>query len=227
MHMNYRADIYKNSDAIVVSNSTQFKQIKKNFNGKLFQSNLWVNLPKVSVIKSKLKKNLKIPNNNFIFGSIGRFHAQKGFDIIIKAFKDLKLKNCTLILIGNGHKEFKNLEHKFNNFRIIGHVRNVSNYYNVFDAGIFMSRWETFGYSLVEAMKFRLPIISSTHIGNKDWIDKFNLLKVDQENKNQLKNHIKKLYKLKNSKKKYDLRMFDFKKNCEAITRIYRKILVD
>ena len=46
---------------------------------------------------------------------------------------------------------------------------------------------------LVEAMKFRLPIISSKHIGNKDWIDKFNIFKVDQENKNQLKKHIKKI----------------------------------
>jgi len=227
MHMNYRADIYKNSDAIIVSNNSQFNQIKKNFNGKLFKSNLWVNLPKISITKSKLKKDLKIPSNNFIFGSIGRFHPQKGFDIIIETFKDLELKNCTLILIGNGHKEFKNLEHKYNNFRVIGHVRNVSNYYNIFDAGIFMSRWETFGYSLVEAMKFRLPIISSKHIGNKDWIEKFNIFKVDQESKNQLKKYIKKLYKLKNSKRKYDLKIFDYKKNCEAITRIYRKILVD
>jgi glycosyltransferase involved in cell wall biosynthesis len=227
MHMNYRDDIYKNSDAIIVSNSSQFNQIKKNFNGKLFKSNLWVNLPKISIIKSKLKKDLRIPSNNFIFGSIGRFHPQKGFDIIIKTFKDLKLKHCTLVLIGNGHKEFKNLEYKNDNFRVIGHVRNVSNYYNIFDAGIFMSRWETFGYSLVEAMKFRLPIISSKHIGNKDWIDKFNILKVDQENKNQLKEYIKKLYILKNSKKKYDLKNFEYKKNCEAITRIYRKLLVD
>ena len=208
MHINYRADIYKNSDAIIVSNRSQFNQIKKNFNGKLFRSNLWINLPKVSIIKSKLKKTLKIPANNFIFGSIGRFHPQKGFDIIIKTFKDLKLKNCTLILIGNGHKEFKNLERKFNNFKVIGHVENVSNYYNIFDAGIFMSRWETFGYSLVEAMKFRLPIISSKHIGNKDWIEKFNILKVDQGNKKQLKKHIKKIYKLRNSKKKKELKNF-------------------
>lgn len=227
MHMNYRADIYKNSDAIIVSNSSQFNEIKKKFNGKLFKSNLWVNLPKLSIIKSKLKKNLKIPTNNFIFGSIGRFHPQKGFDIIIKVFKDLKLMNCTLILIGNGHKEFKNLEHKCNDFRVIGHVRNVSNYYNIFDAGIFMSRWETFGYSLIEAMKFRLPIVSSKHVGNKDWIDKFSILKVDQENENQLKKHIIKIYNSKNSKKKYDLRIFDYKKNCEAITRIYKKILVN
>ena len=32
---------------------------------------------------------------------------------------------------------------------------------------------------------------------------------------------------MKNSKRKYDLKIFDYKKNCEAITRIYRKILVD
>ena len=42
---------------------------------------LWVNLPKVSIIKSKLKKDLKIRRINFIFGSLG-FSFQKGFDII-------------------------------------------------------------------------------------------------------------------------------------------------
>ena len=78
---------------------------------------------------------------------------------------------------------------------------------------------------LVEAMKFRLPIISSKHIGNKDWIDKFNILKVDQENKNQLKKHIKKIYKLKNSKKKYDLRMFDLKKIVKQLLEFIEKYL--
>ena len=37
-------------------------KLKKNFNGKLFKSNLWVNLPKISITKSKLKKDLKIPS---------------------------------------------------------------------------------------------------------------------------------------------------------------------
>ena len=62
---------------------------------------------------------------------------------------------------------------------------------------------------------------------DKDWIDKFEILKVSHNNEIQLKKNILKLYKSKNHRKKYDLRMFDFKKNCEAITRIYRKILVD
>ena len=37
---------------------------------------------------------------------------------------------------------------------------------------------------------------------------------------------IKKLYKSTSLKKKYDLGMFDYKKNCEAITSIYKKLLV-
>lgn len=226
MHMNYKVNDYKNSDAIIVSNNTQFKEIKKTFKGRLFKSYLWINLPKVSVARSKLKKMLNIPSKNFIFGSVGRFHPQKGFDIIIKIFQDLKLLNCTLILIGNGHNEFKKLEITNKNFRIIGHVENASNYYNIFDAGLFVSRWETFGYSLIEAMKFKLPIISSKHIGNKDWIDKFKILKINQNNENKLKKYIKNLYNSKYSKKKYDLRMFDYKKNCDAITGIYKKMLV-
>ena len=226
MHINYKVSDYKNSDAIIVSNNTQYKEIKNTFKGRLFKSYLWVNLPKVDIAKSKLKRRLKISSKNFIFGSIGRFHPQKGFDIIIKVFKDLKLPNCNLILIGNGHNEFKTLEKKNQNFRIIGHVKNVSNYYNILDAGIFTSRWETFGYSLIEAMKFKIPIISSKHMGNKDWINKFKIFKINHKNENQLKKYIIKLYNSKFSKKKYDLRMFDYKNNCEAITSIYRKMLV-
>ena len=173
-----------------------------------------------------MKRKLNLPKKNFIFGSIGRYHPQKGFDILINCFQELNLKNCTLILIGNGHKEYLKLETSNNKFKIIGHVDNVSNYYNIFDICLFASRWETFGYSLVESMKFNKPIISSKHIGNKDWINKFQINKFDINKKNHLKSLIKKLYKSTSLKKKYDLGMFDYKKNCEAITSIYKKLLV-
>ena len=226
MHMNYKHKDYKNSDAIIVSNNTQYKEIRKKYYGKLFKSYLWVKLPKLEINKTKLRKNLNIPKKNFIFGSIGRFHPQKGFDILIKCFEEMNLENCTLILIGNGHEKYKFLETKNNNFKIIGQIKNVSNYYNLFDVGLFFSRWETFGYSLIEAMQYKLPIISSTHIGNKDWLNKFKISKVNINNQKQLIALIKKLYKLKPTKKNYDLKMFDYNKNCDAITSIYRELLV-
>ena len=226
MHMNYKHKYYKDLDAIIVSNKTQFIEIKKKYKGKLFRSSLWVKLPKITASKNKLKKELNLSKKNFIFGSIGRFHLQKGFDILIQCFQELKLKNCTLILIGNGHEKYKFLETQNKNFKIIGHVENVSNYYNLFDVGLFFSRWETFGYSLIEAMHHKLPIISSIHVGNIDWLNRFKVSKVNLDNKKQLKASIKKLYKLKPTKQKYDLKMFDYKKNCDAITSIYRELLV-
>jgi len=226
MHMNYKNKDYRNSDAIIVSNNTQYKEIKKKYSGELFKSYLWVKLPKPEISKKKLIKSLNLPKKNFIFGSIGRFHPQKGFDVLIECFKEMNLDDCTLILIGNGHEKYKFLETKNNNFKIIGHVKNVSNYFNLFDVGLFFSRWETFGYSLVEAMQFNLPIISSQHIGNKDWLNKFKIIKVNLNNKKQIKNSIKKLFKSRPMKKKYDLKMFDYKKNCDAITSIYKKLLV-
>ena len=67
---------------------------------------------------------------------------------------------------------------------------------------------------------------ASMSILNKDWLNKFKISRVNLNNKKQLKDTIKKLYKLKPTKQKYDLKMFDYKKNCHAITSIYRELLV-
>ena len=97
---------------------------------------------------------------------------------------------------------------------------------NLFNYAIFASRWESFGYTLIEAMNFKLPIITSIHNCNKDWVRKFNILKFEQNNHQKLKKMILKFYKNKEPKKKYDISMFDYEKNCSAITRIYKKMLV-
>ena len=225
MHMNFKFNDYKNVDGIIVSNRTQFSEIKNKFTGKVFKSYLWVNYLK-KYKKKWIKKKLNIPKKNIIFGSIGRFHPQKGFDILIRCFSELNLKNCTLILIGNGHKEFLYLQKNDGKFKIIDHVKNVSNFYNIFDVALFASRWETFGFTLVEAMKFDLPILTSKHIGNKDWLNKFSVYQFEIDNIEKLKKLIKKHYDLRVKKKKYNLHMFDYKKNSKNIIGIYKKMLV-
>jgi len=218
-HMNFKKSILKNCDALIVSNSTQFKQATKNFKGALFKSYLWTRLKPITKNKIELKKELKIPKKNIIFGSIGRFHPQKGFDLILKKFKQESPKNSTLILIGNGHEEFNDKIKNYKNIILLGHINNVSNYYNLFDVAVFASRWETFGFTLVEAMQFRLPIISSLHVGNKDWIKKFKI-KVCNFNQKQ------KLFYTKNiTKVKYDTSVFNYHDKCAEISEIYKSLL--
>jgi len=221
VHMNFKNSILKNCDGLIVSNNTQFKEAAKNFKGALFKSYLWARLKPITRSKLKLKNDLRIPKKNIVFGSIGRFHPQKGFDLILKKFKQEAPKDSTLILIGNGHEEFKKKIKNYKNIILLGHIDNVSNYYNLFDVAVFASRWETFGFTLVEAMQFRLPIISSVHIGNKDWIKKF---KIKRCNFNQKK---KIFYNLDKIKIKYDLSIFNYKNKCYEISNMYKSLLID
>jgi len=226
LHMNYKKNNYQHTDALIVSNSSQQNALKKaGYKGKIFKMNLWVKLPKINISKSIIKNNLKIPKNHKIIGSIGRFHPQKGFDLIIRSFLLSKLRNTSLVLIGNGHKKFKYLEKNNRNIRILDHVENQSNYYNIFDIGIFMSRWETFGYTLIEAMKFKIPIISSVHVGNKDWLKFFNVLRVTNGKIVNFNKILKNNEYLNKKKINYDLEMFNYKKNCLIINNIYKKLL--
>ncbi|WP_415303794.1 glycosyltransferase [Candidatus Pelagibacter sp. Uisw_090] len=220
-HMSSKNSILKNCDALIVSNNTQFKEAAKSFKGALFKSYLWTRLKPITKSKLKIKSELKIPKNNIVFGSIGRFHPQKGFDLILKKFKQEAPKNSTLLLIGSGHEEFSKKIKNYKNIILLGHIDNIANYYNLLDVAVFASRWETFGFALVEAMQFELPIISSVHIGNKDWIKKFKIKRCNFNEKKKIFSNIDK------TKIKYDLSIFNYRNKCSEISNIYKSLLGD
>ena len=225
LHMNYKHKYYKNCDAIIVSNSTQYLELSKIFTGKIYKSYLWVNIKKPKKNSKQIKRFLKIPSKHKIIGSIGRFHPQKGFDIILSCFKKANPKNTTLVLIGNDHDKYLNEIKNFKNIILKGHVDNVSDYYKIFDVAIFASRWETFGFSLIEAMKFNLPIISSTHIGNRDWIKDYKITKISLNNLPDITNKILSISKTKIKKQKYNINKFSYIENCKKISNIYSDLL--
>ena len=115
--------------------------------------------------------------------------------------------------------KFKNKIKNYKNIILLGHVNNVSNYYNLFDVAVFASRWETFGFTLVEAMKFRLPIISSVHIGNKDWIKKFDIKICNFYSKQKIFDN-KRI-----SKVKYNTSIFNYHDKCVEISYMYKNLL--
>jgi len=167
IHMNFKLKYYKNHDGLIVSNNSQKKEIKKTFQNKIKRIYLWPSTNECEKVNSlQLRKYYKIPENSFIFGSIGRFHHQKGFDIIIKAFEKIEMENIFLFLIGNNHFQFKKYQNK--KTIILPFQKNTKNFYNIFDCFLNASRWETFGFTLVETMQYQLPIISTKHMGNQD-----------------------------------------------------------
>jgi glycosyltransferase involved in cell wall biosynthesis len=224
-HMNYKKKYYTNHDGIIVLNKTQEKIVKKEFHNKIIRINLWPSLIRSKKYKKLyLLNKLKIKKNSYIFGSLGRFHYQKGFDLILKIFDKLKLKNCYLILIGNGHKEYKKIYKNNHNIKILAHKNNPDDYLRIFNTFIFPSRWESFGLSLIEAMRNNLPIITSVNEGNKDWIKKFNVTRFNIDNDNQLKKAILKHYLNKAKKQKYNLKNFQPNIIIKQIDNFYKVI---
>ena len=223
LHMNYDKKHYENHDALIISNKTQENNALKSFRGKIKRSLLWPCTNKIKIdSKINIRKIYSIPKNGYVFGSVGRFHKQKGFDIILDSFKKLNISNTYLILIGNGHDQYKNF--KSRNIILLDHKDDIANYYNAFDCYVSASRWETFGISLIEAMSFNLPIITSIHEGNQEWINDFDILKFNLNNKKDLMSKMKVFYETRPKRKKYNLNRFDYKIISRNILNFYKEI---
>jgi glycosyltransferase involved in cell wall biosynthesis len=113
-----------------------------------------------------------IRKKNFHIGFIGRLDKNKGVTLLLDAFILLlkKYPNLTLTLVGSGNLEkcitekvkFLSLQKKI---ILPGHFKgDITQLLFSFDIFVFPSLWEGFPYSILEAMRSRLPIVS-TNVG--------------------------------------------------------------
>ncbi len=94
------------------------------------------------------------PHRPLTFGAIGRYHQQKGFDILAKAFRAAKTKNAVLKFAGYGpeYDALKEVSHSDPTISFVGLVDEPITFYRSVDVIIVPSRWEAFGLVATEAM---------------------------------------------------------------------------
>ncbi len=106
-------------------------------------------------------------NDEFVFGNAGRLVYQKNqVDLILLASRlEKEGVNFKFLIAGCGHleRDLRSLIEKrklTHRFEWLGFVENMDSFYNSIDAFVLTSRWEGFGYVLVEAAYFNKPIIA-------------------------------------------------------------------
>ena len=111
---------------------------------------------------------LKLPENAFVFGTIGRLTRSKGQYDLLQAFHQIHLEipNSILLIIGGGQDEDKLRNyvdaHKLQDHVVLtGTIPDAYRYEKAFDVFILPSHAEAFGISLLEAMAAKIPIIAS------------------------------------------------------------------
>jgi len=166
--------------------------------------------------KSKIRKNLKIPSNKFLYFCCGRNHPKKNFKILIPAAMELKkkYKDFLIMITGKNTEELIPLikKNKLENYFILNKEisyldknfkfpnKKLLLHFKASDAFVFPSNLETFGIVLIEAMACNLPVITSNAEGCVDVIQngKFGMI----FKKNDIKGLVSKMIQIRNSKTK-------------------------
>ncbi len=123
-----------------------------------------------------IDKNNIIPYDSFIV-TAGRLIPEKGFDILIRVFKDVlkKYPNHKLVILGEGNQR-ENLEHLIKELKLTenvilqGFVTNVQDYFNQADLCVVSSRIEGFPNVLLQMMAQNTKVVSTKCAGGIDQI---------------------------------------------------------
>lgn len=140
---------------------------------------------KIIVINHGIDVDINFNNNKNIkkeccikIGSLGRLEKVKGYDILVKAIyncidRGYKNINCKIAGYGSEKKVLQEYIDMFNINKyceLIGYVDDTDEFLSSLDIYIQPSRIESFGISIIEAMKYELPVIATDSGGVSDII---------------------------------------------------------
>ncbi len=120
--------------------------------------------PSIDVPKNIVYREDKLPGQEIVFGFLGRIDQTKGLDVLLQAFERVRLPNVTLLIGGDGYKEYINELHKIysgSQVTFLGRV-NPTDFFSKIDILVVPSKWhEPFGRVVVEAFSHGIPVIAS------------------------------------------------------------------
>lgn len=123
------------------------------------------------------KKDLELPADSLVIGSVGRLVEQKGYDVLLRALAEV-VRGCPrvyLLLIGAGRCE-KALRHLASELSVAPHVvftgprSDVPALLKCLDLFVSSSLWEGLPTVIMEAMAAGVPVLATDIPGTRDLI---------------------------------------------------------
>lgn len=162
---------YKNADLVLSVNKTINDQL---VSSGLNKTKCFVcpnSLDKLPIFKIKSKNN---KNVRLVIGTIGRLVKKKGFEDFVEALKILKKRNIKFkaCIAGDGElfDHLKDVSKEINEIKFLGWVKNKYKFYNDIDIFCQPSHFEPFGLTIIEAMSYGLPVVSTDCDGPREII---------------------------------------------------------
>lgn len=140
---------------------------------KLFRypfTSLWnadiLDMPPSQAEKNDIKRKLGI-DEKIVFLSVGQFIHRKGYDLLIRAAKNIERNIGIYIVGGEVTQEYLKLKKEIGdeNVHFVGFKtkQELSDYYKAADLFVFPTREDIWGLVVNEAMAYGLPILTTNH----------------------------------------------------------------
>ena len=160
---------YRRADAVVALSSGVRKELLSDYqldDGKVVTIGNPVDVEKLAAARQAAIRNTRpFPTGEPVVIAVGRLTHQKGFDILIKAFAQIK-HSAKLVILGEGPDRGRLIdlaeeEEIVDRLIMPGFVPDPAAWLAHADVFVLSSRWEGFGHVIVEAMAAQVPVIAT------------------------------------------------------------------
>ena len=232
----------KFTTALVTMNNEDFENASKMKAKKAYQINgIGLDLKKYKKTedfdKVTFKEELGVQKDEFVIVTVAEFIKRKNYATMLETIKELGDKNIKFLICGRGQQEqeIKNIIERDNlqeKVTILGYRKDVDKILQISDCFFLPSFQEGLTLSIIEAMTFGLPVITSTARGNRDLItDGVNGFVADPRDYKTFANKISILMDDKNLQKemskanKKDCQNYDISIVIEQMKKVYEESL--
>ena len=170
-HIKTIQKILVNTDALIFTSDYHYKKLNKHIkNIELKKAKIINGIKKQPDIHISEKHPFKINNKSIIFGMVSRGEPEKGWEILIKAFKNIqenKENNIFLILVGESDY-MQNLKKTTSNKNVFfaGHSDQPGEWIQQFHIAVLPTYYknESTPNVVLEYLSYNKPVISTNHV---------------------------------------------------------------
>ena len=166
LHIHYKKQQHEKLDGLIAIAPWQLADIPEKLLRHTIQIDNWTADKTAEIGKREsIRNQFGIKPTEILIGALGRTVDSKGFDTLIKAFRQSNIPNARLAIIGSGKDWEKSKALAEPDIIMPGFSSAPEDWLAAFDAFVSSAKSEPFGLVFLEAMNSNLPILSTASQG--------------------------------------------------------------
>jgi glycosyltransferase involved in cell wall biosynthesis len=227
LHMGYHHPDHHRCDLLICPTEHERQTIQPSFKGQSGVVANWVRahrrLDPGEI--AALRAGLGVGPEHFLVGSVGRLVPEKGFDVLLAAFRRAALPGGRLVVMGEGPERPRLAAMADHTVLLPGFQQDVKDYYQAFDLFVSASRREPFGLVILEAMDGGVPVICTRTSGAEAILTDTPIACVPTDDVEAMAAALREAYAARPGRRHYDLSRFSVNARTAEIEALYASLL--